>query len=90
MPNEWSVEIGSERFSVTVRPSGQGGAVVYEVDRISTKRERIGEIREGADGVCRPAAFHDESAKRTLETIIPLIHKKFHSVTRRLPKPERS
>jgi len=89
MTNEWHVELAGERFAVTVRATGQGDRPVYEVDRLSPARERIGEIRAGADGVCRPAAFRSESAKRTLDALIPLLNQKFHSVTRRLPRPER-
>lgn len=89
MANEWNVELGSERFSVTVRPSAQSGAFIYQIDRLSPLRERVGEIHEGADGKCEPAGFRSEAARRTLDRLLPLIHKQFHSVTRRLPKPER-
>jgi hypothetical protein len=88
MANEWSVQLASERFSVTVRPTPPGGAVIYEVERVSPTRERVGEIHEGSDGICRPAAFQSESARKTLDELVPLIHRKFHTVTRRL-KPDR-
>lgn len=94
MVKQWTLEVANERFSVIARPAqGAGttgvGAVVYEVHRVSPTPERIGEIHEVADGTCQPAAFRDEPARKTLEALIPTIHKKFHSVTRRLPNPKR-
>jgi len=89
MANEWNVELGSERFSVTVRPSAQSGSFIYQIDRLSPPRERIGEIHEGADGKCAATGFRSEAARKTLDALLPLIHKQFHSVTRRLPKSER-
>jgi hypothetical protein len=87
MKKEWILERGAERFSVVVRsisPSGVG--VVYEIERRSAPKERLGEIHEHPDGTFRTASCESEGTRKALEVLIPLIQKKFHSATARLRK----
>lgn len=85
---EWKVDLAGESFAVIVRPTGRG-RVVYEIERLITKREPVGEIHEEADGTLSTAAFEGACAKQALESLIPVLRKKFHSPTTSLRKAGR-
>lgn len=90
MKKEWRMDLAGEKFAVSVRaPAGANRTVVFEVDRLGEKRERLGEIHEQADGAFRVASFENESAKITLDALIPLLRRKFHAETTSLKKAGR-
>jgi len=87
MKNEWKVELDGECFSIVVRPGApEERAVIYEIDRLAAKRERVGEIHEDVDGTYRTVAYESPVSRQTLEALVSLIARKFHSVTTSLRK----